>query len=414
MPAVCFYFQVHQPFRIRRFRFSEIGKGQSYFDDNKNALILDKVAKKSYLKANAVLLELIEKYQGRFRVSFSITGVAIEQMCLYAPEVLESFQKLAASGGVEILGETYYHSLAALYDRDEFLDQVKEHRRAMSRYFSAAPKVFRNTELIYNNEIGRLVHSLGFDGILAEGADDILQWRSPDFVYAHPNVDLKILTKNYKLSDDIAFRFSNRGWGEYPLSAEKFSKWVHSISGNGDTVNLFMDYETFGEHQWEDTGIFEFLRYLPEHILKRSDWEFLTPSQVIQKYPVRSELHYGRDVSWADTERDTSAWNGNEMQNSALFRIYKLGQKVKKRNNSAILKTWRRFLTSDHFYYMCTKFFADGDVHAYFSPFKSPYHAFLSYMAIIEDFELYLEAKKSRKLLVGSQGRIHAETRSRI
>ena len=396
MTAVCFYFQIHQPFRIRRFRFLEVGKRKAYFDDEKNALILDKVARKCYLRTNQVLKDLILEHQGRFRISMSLSGVAIEQMRLYAPEVLGSFQDLIATGGVEVLAETYHHSLAALYDEQEFYEQIRMHSEAIKKYFGISPQVFRNTELIYSDHIGRLVQKLGFKGILAEGADDILGWRSPNFVYRHPDVDLKILTKNYKLSDDIAFRFSNRGWNEFPLTTEKFARWAHAISGNGDTLNLFMDYETFGEHQWAETGIFEFLRHLPAAILRHPDWEFLTPSQVIEKHAPVAPLSFSRNVSWADLERDTSAWNGNSMQNLALKKAYSLSKFVGRRNNAAVLKTWRRLLISDHFYYMSTKFFSDGDVHAYFSPFKSPYQAFLSYMAIIEDFELYLESKNVR------------------
>ncbi len=396
MPAVCFYFQVHQPFRIKRLRFEEVGKRRPYFDDEKNALILDKVGRKSYLKTNTVLLELIQKHAGRFKVSFSISGVALDQMRLYDPTLLKSFQDLVATGCVELLSETYYHSLAALYDVEEFKEQVAAHQKLIKNLFGVEPKIFRNTELIYNDTIGRQVAELGFTGILAEGADDVLAWRSPNFVYHHPNAPLKILTKNYRLSDDIAFRFSNRGWNEFPLTTEKFSKWVHAVSGLGDTVNLFMDYETFGEHQWEETGIFEFLKALPDAILRHPHWCFMTPSEVIANFPAVAPLAFTRDVSWADVERDTSAWNGNEMQRSALATIYALGKQVKSRNNAAVLKTWRRLLTSDHFYYMCTKFFSDGDVHAYFSPFKSPYEAFLSYMAIIEDFSMLLDQKNNR------------------
>ena len=396
MSAVCFYFQVHQPFRIKRFRFSDVGKRQRYFADSKNTLILDKVARKCYLKTNAVLLELIKHHHGKFKISFSISGVALEQMRLYAPAILTSFQQLTDTGCVEILSETYHHSLASLYSEEEFFAQVQAHADEIKHYFGVKPTIFRNTELIYNDHIGKLVHGLGFKGILAEGADDILGWRSPNYVYRHPEVDLKILTKNYKLSDDIAFRFSNRGWNEFPLNTDKFARWVHAISGNGDTVNLFMDYETFGEHQWEETGIFEFLKHLPEAILRHPNWEFLTPSEVIAKFPDVAPLPYRRNVSWADLERDISAWNGNEMQRLALARAYSVAPLVKKRNNTIVLKTWRRLLTSDHFYYMSTKFFADGDVHAYFSPFKSPYEAFLSYMTILDDFELYLDAKNSQ------------------
>lgn len=400
MPAVCFYFQVHQPFRIRRFHYAHAGKQKKLFDDEKNALILDKVAEKSYLKTNELLKQMILKWEGRFRISFSISGVAIEAMQLYAPEVLTSFQDLVATGHVEILGETFYHSLAALYDETEFAEQVQQHSDCMQLFFNKKAKVFRNTELIYNNRIGSVINNLGFDGILAEGADDILAWRSPNYVYKHPENELRILTKNYKLSDDIAFRFSNRGWSEFPLRAETFASWVHKISGNGDILNLFMDYETFGEHQWEDTGIFEFLKVLPEKIFAHSDWEFKTPSEVIANYPARASLNYNRDVSWADIERDTSAWNGNAMQKLALRTIYELGPEVKSRNNAALLRTWRRLLTSDHFYYMCTKWFSDGDVHAYFSPFKSPYQAFLSYMNVLEDLKLNFKPKHLSEMLL--------------
>jgi alpha-amylase len=397
MPAVCFYFQIHQPFRIKRFHSSQIGNQSNYFDDEKNEFILNKVAMKSYLKTNSLLHEMILHWNGRFKISFAITGVALEAMERFAPEVLKSFQNLVATGNVEIIAETYYHSLAALYDEDEFKQQVFLHQVAMKKYFNYQPKVFRNTELIYNDRIGTLIHDLGFKGILTEGADDIIGWKSPNYVYHHPSNDLRILTKNYRLSDDIAFRFSNRSWAEYPLRAERFAEWVHAISGNGDTLNLFMDYETFGEHQWEDTGIFEFLKALPEKILARNDWEFLTPSQVIDKFPARSALPYWRNVSWADLERDTSAWNGNSMQTQALQAIYSLAKKIKEKNDPTTFRTWRYLLTSDHFYYMCTKWFSDGDVHAYFSPFKSPYQAFLSYMNVLEDLNLMFKDNQTYK-----------------
>ncbi len=392
MPAVCFYFQVHQPFRIRRFRFHEIGTSDQFFDDSKNKLILKKVAEKCYLPTNAKLLDLIQRWNGRFRVSFSISGVALEQMKLYYPEVLESFQRLAATGCVEFLAETYYHSLAAVFDPDEFKTQVDQQVKAIRKYFGQDPVTFRNTELIYSDPIGKLISDLGFKTVLAEGADDIMAWRSPNWVYHHPErPELKILTKNYRLSDDIAFRFSNRGWPEYPLTAPKFADWVHRISGAGDVLNLFMDYETFGEHQWADTGIFDFLDHLPGEILKKSDWVFMTPKEVTQSYQSRGELSYWRQVSWADLERDLSAWIGNEMQQKALHEFFNLKNKVLARNNPALTETWRRLTTSDHFYYMCTKWFSDGDVHAYFSPFKSPYEAFVSAMNVLHSLEKTLE-----------------------
>jgi alpha-amylase len=391
MPAVCFYFQVHQPFRIRRFRFHEIRKTDRFFDDDKNRLIMRKVADKCYLPTNAKLLELIERFQGQFKVSFSISGVALEQMKLYYPEVLESFQRLAKTGCVEFLAETYYHSLSAVYDPVEFKAQVEQQVALVRKYFNQEPVTFRNTELIYSDEIGELIANLGFKTVLAEGADDIMAWRSPNWVYHHPRrQDLKILTKNYKLSDDIAFRFSNRGWPEYPLTAPKFADWVHRISGAGDVLNLFMDYETFGEHQWADTGIFEFLDHLPAEILKKPDWSFKTPREVTESYPSRGELSYWRQVSWADLERDLSAWIGNEMQQKALREFFGIKHRVLQRNNPALTETWRKLTTSDHFYYMCTKWFSDGDVHAYFSPFKSPYEAFVSAMNVLHSLDTTL------------------------
>jgi alpha-amylase len=387
MPSVCFYFQVHQPFRIERYRFDHIGKQKNYFEEQKNKAILKKVANKCYLPTNHLLLKLIRKYQGRFKISFSITGTAIEQMQEYYPEVLESFQELADTGCVEFLAETYHHSLAALYSPNEFRRQIKMHQELMKNIFNQRTEIFRNTELIYQDEIGQMVADLGFKAIIAEGADDILDWRSSHFVYKHPERDLKILTKSYSLSDDIAFRFSNKCWAGWPLTTNKYASWLHRLSGNCDTVNLFMDYETFGEHQWEETGIFNFLSHLPEAVFSQPDWQFKTPSETISSYPVRDSLSYHRLVSWADIARDLTAWNGNEMQNSALARAFALEDKILERNNPKLTETWRRLLTSDHFYYICTKFFADGDVHAYFSPFKSPYEAFISYMNVLTDLE---------------------------
>jgi alpha-amylase len=381
------YFEVHQPYRLRRFSYFDRDSEQAYFDEAANADILRKVARKCYLPTNALIRDLIERHDGRFRVSYSITGVALEQFEEYAPEVLKSFQQLAATGCVEFVGETYYHSLAALYDWEEFDAQVDAHRRTIERLFGQTPQVFRNTELIYNDEIGRHVASKGYKGIIAEGADDILGWRSPNFVYRVPGTDMSLLLKNYRLSDDIAFRFSNREWKDYPLLADKFSGWVHNISGAGEVVNLFMDYETFGEHQWEATGIFEFLNHFPEQILKHPHWNFATPTEAVTAYTPVADLSYHRTTSWADVERDITAWRGNRMQAKALDTIYHLKQVVAERNDDELLHAWRKLQTSDHFYYMCTKWFADGDVHAYFSPFDSPYDAFIVYENVLRNFE---------------------------
>jgi alpha-amylase len=389
MPSVCFYFQVHQPFRLRKASYNDFRQNHLYFDDQANGGIMRKVAEKCYLPTNKLIKHLIEKTDGKFRVAFSITGVAVEQMQLYAPEVLESFVELAETGCVEFIGETYYHSLAAIYDKQEFLDQVKMHSTMVESVFGQTPTVFRNTELIYDDYIGSLAAEAGFKGIIAEGVDDVLGWRSPNFVYSVKDHNCRLLLKNYRLSDDIAFRFSNREWKEFPLTADKFSDWVHNVSGAGDTVNLFMDYETFGEHQWSSTGIFEFMRYLPEMILKHPDWDFATPSEVIDRYPCRSDMHFHRTTSWADMERDLTAWRGNRMQNSSLEQIYSLGKFVRMMEDPTALGIWRKLLTSDHFYYMCTKWFADGDVHAYFSPYESPYEAFVTFINAFKDFKEY-------------------------
>jgi alpha-amylase len=387
MTSVCFCFEVHQPFRVRSYDVFQIGKDHQYFDEKLNGELMRKVADKCYLPANAAMLDLIERHEGRFRVSYSITGSALEQMRLYAPEVIESFQKLVATGCVELLAETYYHSLVVLYDIAEFRDQVAMHGRLMKSLFGVTPRIFRNTELIYDDRIAREVARLGYRGVLAEGVDDILDWRSPNYVYRAPGSELALLLKNYRLSDDIAFRFSNQSWPEYPLTAEKYARWIHDIKGHGDTVNLFMDYETFGEHQWKETGIFAFLDHLPSAVFEDEDFRFLTPSETLDTYAPASELSFHRLTSWADAERDLSAWRGNDMQKRAIERVFILGERIKRRNNPTLLALWRKLTTSDHFYYMSTKWFSDGDVHAYFSPYESPYEAFINYMNALTDLE---------------------------
>jgi alpha-amylase len=394
MPSVCFYFHVHQPFRLKwRSRFDQ-QSGFDYFDDEKNREIIHKVANKCYLPANQLLLELIEKYAPHFKVSFSISGVAIEQMKLYAPEVLDSFKRLVDSGGVELVAETYYHSLASLYSKSEFAEQVKRQMVTLESVFGQKPTVFRNTELIYSDEISCMVADMGFKAMLAEGADDIMGWRSPNYIYKSPFSDMRIFPKNYKLSDDIAFRFSNRGWAEFPLMADRYASWLHQISGNGQVVNLFMDYETFGEHQWADTGIFDFMRHLPEYVFAKEDWKFNTLSEAMDLYQPVAELSYGRVTSWADLERDTSAWNGNRMQRRALQELYAVSDLVTKSNDPHLLHLWRKLQTSDHFYYMCTKWFSDADVHNYFSHVKNPYEAFIMFMNCLRDFRVAISAQQ--------------------
>lgn len=388
MPSVCFYFEVHQPYRLKPYGALQVGRDHQYFDDALNGEVIRKVSNKCYLPANESMLRLIEKTDGRFRISYAITGVAVEQMKRYAPEVLDSFVRLARTGAVEFIAETYYHSLAVLYDGDECREQIDLELDMVRKEFGQTPRVFRNTELIYDDEIGRFVSDLGFDAILVEGADDILSWRSPNFVYRIPGRETRLLAKNYKLSDDIAFRFSNRAWKEFPLTADKFVKWVHGHSGAGDVINLFMDYETFGEHQWRETGIFDFLEHFPELLLTHPHWSILTPSEAIERYAALGELSFHRTVSWADVARDVTAWRGNAMQQRALAEIYALGPDVKRRNNSNLLALWRRLQTSDHFYYMATKSAADAEVHDYFSPYEGPYDAFIHYMNVVKDLKM--------------------------
>ncbi len=387
MATVCFYFQVHQPFRLRDYSVFE--KRSDYFDDKKNREICRKVANKCYLPTNRTILNMIERYKGEFKVSYSITGTLLEQLDRYCPEVISTFHALANTGCVEFIGETYYHSLSFLYSREEFKEQVEKHSDIIESLFGQRPTTFRNTELIYTNELCQKIEEMGcFDSLITEGADRILQGRSPNFLYRAPKCErVKLLLKNYSLSDDIAFRFSNRDWVEFPLMSSKFAQWINNINGNGNVINLFMDYETFGEHQWADTGIFEFLSDLPAKILQNPDNNFLTPSEATKTYEPVDIIDVPDVISWADTERDLSAWLGNEMQSSALQSVYKLEKTIKKEANSHLVNDWRKLQTSDHFYYMCTKFFQDGDVHKYFNPYDSPYDSYINFMNVLSNLK---------------------------
>jgi alpha-amylase len=399
MPSICFYFQVHQPFRLKPYDCFQIGHDHRYEDEAKNREILDRVSEKCYLTANATLLDLVHKYQGKFKISYSISGTAIEQMEKYRPDVLESFKVLARTGCVEFLAETYYHSLSFLYSKDEFVRQVKKHGAKIKEHFQQNPRIFRNTELIYNNEIANFVSAMGYEAIVCEGLDRSLGFRSPNFIY-HPagNPSMKCLLKNYKLSDDIAFRFSNKDWSEWPLTAPKFANWAHTMAGSGETVNLFMDYETFGEHQWPETGIFDFLKHMPEEILRHPDFNFKTPSEIIKMYPVRGEYDVHNLSSWADMERDLSAWLGNSLQHQAMERVYALEKSIKETSDAHLLDEWARLLTSDHFYYMSTKYWNDGDVHKYFSHYNTPYDAYINFMNVLTDLEHVLETRADKIL----------------
>ncbi len=387
MRNICFYFQVHQPFRLKKYRFFNIGNDHYYYNDFENRSIMRKVAEKCYLPTNKLFLELIKKHGDNFKISYSISGTAIDQFLLYAPDVLESFKKLVETGNVEILSETYAHSLACLIDSDEFERQVTMHKNKIKEVFGVTPKVFRNTELIYSDTIGERVYKMGYKAMLTEGAKQVLGWKSPNFLYCNAvNPKLKLLLKNFKLSDDIAFRFSNRVWDEWPLTVEKFVGWINNIDKKEEVINLFMDYETFGEHQWQETGIFEFLKVLPEYVFNNSDFGFATPGEVAKKLIPVGGISMPHPISWADEERDLTAWLGNELQNEAFEKLYELNETINEINDPEILKDWMYMQTSDHFYYMCTKWFSDGDVHKYFNPYDSPYEAFINYMNILSDF----------------------------
>jgi alpha-amylase len=389
--AICLYFQVHQPFRLKRYRFFDLGNDHYYYDDYTNESILRKVAYKCYLPANKIILDLIHKYKGRFKITYSLTGLVINQFRLYAPEVLDSFRKLGETGMVEFLAETNSHSLASLKSREEFQKQVQQHKDMIKEFLGVEPTCFRNTELIYSDEIGSWVADMGFKATLTEGAKHVMGWKSPNYLYCNSiNPRLKLLLRNFVLSDDIAFRFSNRNWNEWPLTADKYATWINKLAPKSELLNIFLDYETFGEHNWKESGIFDFLTHMPGAILRKTPFGFLTPSEIADSMQPVSAISIPSPISWADEERDITAWLGNELQSAALDKLYSLSGKVAKCNDELILKDWTYLQSSDHFYYMATKFFSDGAVHAYFNPYETPYDAFMNYMNVLSDFEIRL------------------------
>jgi alpha-amylase len=390
--AICLYFQVHQPFRLKRYRFFDLGHDHYYYDDFSNESIMRKVAEKCYLPANNVIMDLIQKHKGKFKVTFSLSGLAISQFRLYAPEVLDSFRKLAETGMVEFLAETNSHSLVSLRSRSEFERQVSNHREMLKEFLGVEATSFRNTELIYSDTIGSWVADMGFKSILTEGAKHVLGWKSPNFLYCNSlNPRLKVLLRNFVLSDDIAFRFSNRNWNAWPLTAEKYASWINKLAPKSELINIFLDYETFGEHNWKETGIFDFLSHMPGAVLKKTPFRFMTPTEIADTLQPVSAIGIPSPISWADEERDITAWLGNELQVAALDKLYSLAGKVNKSEDELIKKDWEYLQSSDHFYYMATKFFSDGAVHAYFNPYETPYDAFMNYMNVLSDFEIRLK-----------------------
>jgi alpha-amylase len=391
MKTICLNFQVHQPFRYRKYRFFDIGNDSYYYDDYANETIMRKIADNCYLPANHILLKQIKKCKGKFKVSFSISGIALDQFRLYAPEVIESFKELAATGAVEFLSGTYANSLVSLVDEELFTKQVKAHDDLIEELFQQKPKVFRNSELIYSDELGDLIYRMGFETVLTEGAKHILGWKSPNYLYCNAlNPRQKVLMRNHRLSDDLSFRFSNTSWSEYPLTASKMTSWLIDLPKKEEIVNIFVNYETFGEIQKKGTGIFDFLDTLPEMVLKTKELTFSTPSEAVKNLQPVSAVHVLHPISWADEERDLSAWLGNELQKEAFKHLYDLRERVKKCNDPQLRKDWIYLQSNDHLYYMCTKFFSDGEVHKFFNPFGSPYEAFINYMNVLSDFTLRL------------------------
>lgn len=415
MKSVCLLFQIHQPFRHRRYRFFDIGADHYYYDDFTNDTVMTGIAAKSYLPANQLLLKLANQLGDKLKVSFSISGVALDQFEMYAPEVIESFQQLAKTGCVEFLAETYSHSLASLKNHENFREQVRLHSDKIFSLFGQKPRVFRNTEMIYSDQVGVQVAEMGFQGIVTEGAKQVLGWKSPGFVYVNTiNPRLKVLMRNYKLSDDIAFRFSNKNWAEFPLSTRKYLKWLLNMPESDEVVNIFMSYEAFGERHTKESGIFTFLEELLNEIVRSPDLKLSTPAEVIQFLQPVSAVSVPNAISWADEERDLTAWLGNAMQNEAFEKLYNLAEQMAGCSDAGLLKDWNALQASDHFFYMSTKVSTDGEVHKHFNPFGSPYDAFINYMNVLSDFSQRLNNQSSPRSETEDLRKLLAEKEKKI
>jgi len=386
--SICIYFQIHHPERLRKYQFFDIGKKHNYFDNYANRSELEDLAENCYLPANALLLDLIKKYEGKFKVAFSISGSAIDQLEMHTPEVIRSFQELAQTGQVEFLAETYSHSLASLSeDTDEFELQVKRHSTAIKELFGKKPVTFRNTSLIYSDKIGKRVADLGFKTMLTDGAKHVLGWKSPNFVYKNAlDENLNLLLKNSKLSDDIAIRFSDRNWSEYPLTSEKYIDWASHSLQDTEVLNLFMNYEVIGHYNRAESGIFDFLRYFIQQIAENPNYQFLLPKEVTKKHTAKDILPVPYPISWTDEERDITSWLGNELQKEAFTELFKIQPLVKKKKNAELNEDYSRLQASEHFYFMRTKLFSGADYHKYILPYESPYEAFINYMNVLSDF----------------------------
>ena len=386
--SICIYFQIHHPERLRKYQFFDIGKKHNYFDNYANRSELEDLAENCYLPANALLLDLIKKYEGKFKVAFSISGSAIDQLEMHTPEVIRSFQELTQTGQVEFLAETYSHSLASLSeDTDEFELQVKRHSAAIKELFGKKPVTFRNTSLIYSDKIGKRVADLGFKTMLTDGAKHVLGWKSPNFIYKNAlDENLNLLLKNSKLSDDIAIRFSDKNWSEYPLTSEKYADWVSHSLQDTEVLNLFMNYEVIGHYNRAESGIFDFLRYFIQQIAENPNYQFLLPKEVTKKHTAKDILPVPYPISWTDEERDITSWLGNELQKEAFTELFKIQPLVKKKKNAELNEDYSRLQASEHFYFMRTKLFSGADYHKYILPYESPYEAFINYMNVLSDF----------------------------
>ncbi len=406
MKSLSLCFQVHQPVRLKKFRFFDIGKSDYYYDDPNNERIIRRISKSCYLPSNKMMLELIKKHEGRFRIAFSISGTAIDQFRLYAPEVIDSFRELAETGCVEFLAGTYPHSFIALKNKEKFRKQVEAHSKVIETLFGKKPSVFRNTDLIYSDEIGVMVAEMGYKAILSMGPENILKWRSPNYLYSNKfSPQLKVLLKNHRLSDDIAERFSDSAWCGWPLTAKKYVSWLTKTPKEEEIINLMMDYETFGERHTHESGIFEFMASLPSVILSKSDLEFRTPSEVAEKYQPVSAIDMPFPVSQSNEEGNLSAWLGNEIQQEAFRKLYELDTMIDRCNDPDLLTDWQYLQTSDHFSYMSTKYFNEGNTHANFNPYENPYEAFMNYMNVLNDFSIRLSQNVEKNMDFGSGAR---------
>ena len=414
MRSICLYFQVHQPYRLRTYRFFNIGSDHYYYDDYQNRHIIKRVAEKCYLPANRMMLQLISEFGKAFKVSYSISGTALDQFSHFAPEVIDSFRKLASTGCVEFLCETEYHSLASLGNEKEFIRQVDIHRQRIDDLFGQKTLTFRNSELIYSDLIGESIANQGFHTMLTEGAKHVLGWKSPNYMYCNNlNPKLRVLLRNFRLSDDISFRFSERSWSEWPLTAEKFTGWLNALDPHEEVVNLFMDYETIGEHQWKETGIFDFFYHLPSVVFRNSGFSFNTPEELYHNLQPMAAISVPYAISWADEERDLTAWTGNELQSEAFSKLYALSESLAGINDPVIQRDWGYLQTSNHFYYMSTKWFSAGEVHKHFNPYGSPYDAFINYMNAISDFTIRVESAVSSKREAEMSAELTKKTKKR-